>query len=172
MNAVFHPPGMIMNAGWIESTGGDFLFYKEGMTESIGRVTSAIDEERLAVANALGVPAQTFLETFYAAGLTTRGAVDSGSIARACAESAPNATIKCPPSLDHRYVHEDIGYGLVPMAALGRLAGVATPVIDAMIHIAGSAVGIDYAEDGLTLDRLGLEGVSVDDLAGYIQEAA
>ena len=26
MNAVFHPPGMLMNAGWIEDTGGDFLF--------------------------------------------------------------------------------------------------------------------------------------------------
>jgi opine dehydrogenase len=26
MNAVFHSPGMLVNAGWIESTGGDFLF--------------------------------------------------------------------------------------------------------------------------------------------------
>ena len=41
MNAVFHPPGMIMNAGWIESTNGNFLFYREGITEAIGRVTAA-----------------------------------------------------------------------------------------------------------------------------------
>jgi opine dehydrogenase len=26
INAVFHPTGMLMNAGWIEHTGGDFLF--------------------------------------------------------------------------------------------------------------------------------------------------
>ena len=26
INAILHPPGMILNAGWIESTGGDFLF--------------------------------------------------------------------------------------------------------------------------------------------------
>ncbi len=172
MNAVFHPPGMIMNTGWIESTGGDFLFYKEGLTEGIGQVTSAIDDERMAVAKALDVPAQTFLESFYAAGLTSRAAADSGSIARACRESAPNATIKCPSSLDHRYVHEDIGYGLVPIAALGKLAGVATPTIDAMIHIAGTAVGIDYHRDGLTLERLGLENMTADDVLRYVHEGA
>lgn len=172
MNAVFHPPGMIMNTGWIESTGGDFLFYKEGLTEGIGLVTSAIDDERLAIADALNIPAQTFLETFYAAGLTTRAAADSGSVARACRESAPNATIKCPSSLDHRYVHEDIGYGLVPIAALGRLAGVATPTIDAMIHIAGAAAGIDYARDGLTLERLGLDKLAAENVAQYLHEGA
>ena len=98
MNAVFHPPGMIMNAGWIEHTNGGFLFYKEGFTPAIGRVTAAVDEERVAVAKALGVPCVTFLEFFHNAGLTTREARDSGDIARACHESAPNATIKSPPS--------------------------------------------------------------------------
>ena len=132
LNAVFHPQGMIMNAGWIQHTGGDFLFYREGFTDAVGRVTAAVDAERMAVAKALGVPARPFLEVFYEAGLTTKAARDSGDIARACRESEPNKTIKSPPSLDHRYVHEDVGYGLVPMAALGRLAGVATPTIDAL----------------------------------------
>ena len=161
-----------MNTGWIESTDGDFLFYKTGLTESIGRVTSAVDDERLAVAKALNVPAATFLETFYSAGLTTRSAADSGSIARACQESAPNATIKSPSSLAHRYIHEDIGYGLVPMAALGALAGVATPTIDALINISGTAVGIDFARNGLTLDKLGLAGKTIDDLSRYVHEGA
>ena len=151
---------MIMNAGWIQHTSGDFLFYREGFTEAVGRVTAAVDAERIAVAKALGVPAMPFLDVFYNAGLTTKAARDSGDIARACKESAPNKTIKSPSSLDHRYVHEDVGYGLVPMAALGRLAGVATPTIDALIHLAGLAVGIDYARDGLTLEKLGLAGKS------------
>ena len=62
MNAVFHPPGMLMNAGWIESTNGNFLFYKEGITEAVGRVTAEVDAERMAVAKALGVPATSFLD--------------------------------------------------------------------------------------------------------------
>jgi opine dehydrogenase len=163
---------MMMNAGWIEHTDGDFLFYREGFTQSVGRVTAAIDAERIAVARALGVPSVTFLEAFHNAGLTTKAARDSGDIARACKESAPNATIKSPSSLDHRYVHEDVGYGLVPMAALGRLAGVATPTIDSLVHIAGLAIGIDYARDGLTLEKLGLTGKSPAELLRFVTEGA
>src|SRR6202035_2715120 len=160
INAIFHPPGMIMNAGWIQHTGGDFLFYREGFTDAVGRVTAAVDAERMAVAKALRIPAIPFLDFFYQAGLTTKAARDSGDIARACEESEPNKTIKAPPRLDHRYIHEDIGYGLVPMAALGAAAGVATSTMDALVQLASLALGIDYARDGLTLARLGLAGKS------------
>jgi opine dehydrogenase len=171
INAVFHPPGMIMNAGAIERSGGDFLFYREGITEAVGRVIAAVDAERIAVAGALGVPTVPFLDLFYEAGLTTKAAHDSGNIARACAESAPNRAIKAPPSLDHRYVHEDVGYGLLPMAAFGELAGTATPTIDALVRLAGLALGIDYRRDGLTLERLGLAGKSPADLIRFVKSA-
>jgi opine dehydrogenase len=162
LNAVFHPPGMIMNAGWIEHTGGDFLFYREGFTDAVGRVTAAVDAERMATADALGVAVAPFIDVFYEAGLTTQAARDSRDISRACMESEPNKTIKSPPSLDHRYVHEDVGYGLVPMAALGRLVGVPTPTIAALVQLASLAAGIDYMREGLTpseLLRLVQEGI-------------
>ena len=170
LNAVFHPPGMIMNAGWIEHTGGDFLFYREGFTPAIGRVTAAVDAERMAVARALGVPAVPFLDFFHAAGLTSKAARDSGDIARACRESEPNRTIRSPSSLNHRYVHEDVGHGLVPIAALGALAGVEMATIAALIRLAGLAVGIDYVREGLTLERLGLAGKSPSEVLRLVQE--
>lgn len=170
MNAVFHPPGMLMNVGWIESTNGNFLFYKEGITEAVGRVTAAIDAERMAIASALGVPAIRFLDAFLQAGLTTPAAHASGNIAVACKESEPNKTIKSPSSLDHRYVHEDVGYGLVPFAAFGRLAGVPTPTIDATVHLMGLSVGIDYGSQGLTLEKLGLVGKPPSDLLKLVYE--
>jgi opine dehydrogenase len=142
------------------------------MTSSVGRVTAAVDAERVAIAKALGVPHVTFLDAFFNAGLTTQAARDSGDISRACKESAPNATIKSPPSLNHRYLHEDVGYGLVPMAALGRLAGVPTPAIDALVHLAGLLVGVDYARDGLTLEKLGLAGKTPAELVRFVTEGA
>ena len=169
MNAMFHPTGMIMNTGWIERTGGNFLFYREGMTDGVGLVTKAIDDERLAVARALGVPARPFIDNFLAAGLTTQAARDSGSIAQACEDSEPNKTIKSPPSLDHRYIHEDVGYGLVPFSAFGQLAGVPTPTIDAVIHLASAATGIDYLARGLTLDRMGLAGLTPEQLMHFVE---
>jgi opine dehydrogenase len=170
INAIFHPPGMVLNTGWIEHTGGDFLFYREGITEGVGRVTAAVDAERLAIAKALGLPAATFLEAFHRAGLTTDAALNSGSIARACRDSAPNRTIKAPPSLDHRYVHEDVGYGLVPFAAFGRLAGVPTPTIDALITLAGQATGRDFWQSGLSLEKMGLAGKSQADLRRFLRD--
>jgi opine dehydrogenase len=170
LNAVFHPEGMIMNAGWIQHTDGDFLFYREGFTDAVGRVTAAVDAERLMIARALGIPAKPFIEVFYEAGLTTKAARDSGDIARACQVSEPNKSIKSPSSLDHRYMHKDVGYGLVPIAAFGRLAGIPTPAIDALIQIAGIAVGINYARDGLTLEKLGLAGKSPTELLKLVEE--
>ena len=170
INAIFHPPGMIMNTGWIEHSGGDFLFYREGITEGVGRVTEAVDAERMAVAHALGIPPRSFLDVFHRAGLTTQAARDSGSIARACRESKPNKAIKSPPSLMHRYIHEDVGYGLVPIAALGAFAGVKTPTIDALIQLASTATGIDFKATGLTLDKMGLANCAADDLAEFLHE--
>ena len=168
MNAVFHPPGMLMNAGWIEYTSGNFLFYRQGITPSIGRVTAAVDAERIAIAEALKVSSVTFLDWFYDAGLTSAAARDSGDISRACQESGPNATIAAPTSLDHRYVHEDVGCGLVPMAQFGRLAGVATPTMNALVRLAELSLGVDYGTDGLTLENLGLATTTAAELAGFV----
>ena len=170
INAVFHAPGMLMSAGWIEDTGGNFLFYREGITPAVGRVIAEIDRERLAIARSLGVPSASFLENFYQAGLTTKEAAESGDISRACVESEPNRSIRSPSSLDHRYIHEDVGYGLVPFAAFGDLAGVDTPTIDAIVHLCSELMGIPFSETGLTLDRMGLKGLKPADLLRFVQE--
>ena len=54
-NPVIHPAVTLLNAGLLERTGGDFLFYEEGVTESVGRLIEAVDDERQAIAGRLGV---------------------------------------------------------------------------------------------------------------------
>ena len=86
--------------------------------------------------------------------------------------STERSTIKSPSSLDHRYMHEDVGYGLVPFAVLGQLAGIATPAIDALIALASAATGIDYRSTGLTLDKMGLAGVAPERLTDFLEHGA
>jgi len=164
INAIMHPAGMLGNAGWIEKTGGDFLYYREGITPSIGAWIDALDGERLEIVRALGLTPLRFVDIFHGAGLTTTEARDSGSAYQAIHESEPNFTIKSPPSLDHRYIKEDVGYGLVPMAEVGKLLGIETPVMDALITLASVALGIDFRVEGLTLEKMGLAGVAPADL--------
>ena len=64
-----------------------------------------------------------------------------------------------PPDLRHRYISEDVPFGLVPLAWLGDLAGVSTPISDAMIDLASLANRADYRRKGLSLKRLGLGGL-------------
>jgi opine dehydrogenase len=170
INAVEHPPQIICNAGWVEHTKGAYLFYYEGTTPSVGRVIDALDRERIAVAEAAGVPTRPFVQVFQEMGYTTEDAARVGTAHAALQASAPNRWIRGPKSLDHRYLHEDVGWGLVPWSELGRSLGVGTPVIDALITLGSTLNGRDYRAEGLTLDRLGLAGRRPGELAGYLRD--
>jgi opine dehydrogenase len=170
INAVMHPAGMLGNAGWIEKTGGDFYYYREGITPSVGAWIEAVDKERLNIVERLGLKPLSFVDIFHQAGLTSDEARASGSVYRAIHESEPNRTIKSPGTLDHRYIKEDVGYGLVPMAEIGRLVGVGTPVIDALITLASVISRTDYRRQGLTLEAMGLAGVSTEELRTVVKE--
>ncbi|HTM11253.1 MAG TPA: NAD/NADP octopine/nopaline dehydrogenase family protein [Verrucomicrobiae bacterium] len=168
INAIMHPAGMIGNAGRIEA-GEEFYFYRD-VNPAVARVIERVDRERLRIVERLGLPRLTFVELFHRAGLTSDGARACGSIYEAMHESAPNRTIKAPKSLDHRYLHEDVGYGLVPMAELGSSLGVETPVIDGLITIASAMNALDYRREGLTLDKMGLNAIAASDLKTVLRE--
>ncbi len=170
INAVEHPPQIICNAGWLEHTKGDYLFYYEGTTPSVGRVIDVLDEERRAVADAAGVATRPFVQLFCELGYTTEAAAARGTAHAALQESAPNRWLKAPPSLDHRYLHEDVGCGLVPWAELGQSLQVRTPVMDALITIGSILGGRDYRVDGLTLSRLGLHGIPAEAVSAYLRQ--
>lgn len=170
INAIMHPAGMLGNAGWIEKTNGDFLYYREGITPAIGAWIDAVDQERLEIVRRLGLPPLRFVDIFHQAGLTTAEARDSGSAYQAIHNSEPNFTIKAPPALDHRYIREDVGYGLVPMAEVGRLLGVKTPVIDSLITLASTALGVDFRVEGLILEKMGLAGVGAQRLQAILAD--
>ena len=168
INAIMHPAGVLGNAGWIENTAGDFLYYREGITPTIGAWIDAVDAERLEIVQALGLEPLRFVDIFRQAGLTSDAGRDSGSAYHAIHQSEPNQTIKAPASLDHRYIKEDVGYGLVPMAEIGKLVGVRTPVMDALITLASVGLGIDFRTEGLTLKKMGIAKIRPDQLQNIL----
>ena len=66
-----------------------------------------------------------------------------------------------PKSVTHRYVTEDVPYLLVPMLELASAAGVQAPVVDAVVTMWSAILDRNFREDGRTMKRLGLEGMSV-----------
>jgi opine dehydrogenase len=169
-NAIHHPPATLCNAGRIEATGGKYYHYFDGITPSVGRLIDVLDRERLAVAQALGATALPFVEQFFRSGYTTEAARESGLAYEAFHQSEPDRWIEAPSSLDHRFLNEDIPFGLVLLAELGRLAGVPTPSMDHLIHLAGLAAGQDFRSSGLTLARMGLAGISRAELERMLRD--
>jgi opine dehydrogenase len=159
INAILHPPAMVFGAAWIEHTAGDFYFYYDAATPAVGRLLAALDRERMAIAAAWGLCVPSFLELFGRIGSTTAAGAASGDHRRALLESAPNRYIKAPPSLDHRYLHEDVPFGVVPLADLGHRTGVPTPFLDAVVTLSNLLGQRNYWAEGRTLDALGFTGL-------------
>jgi len=155
VTGVMHPTPALMNAGRIESTGGDFHFYREGMTAGVARVMSSVDTERLLIADSLGItlpPALNLMNDYYRQSF--------GSLAEFARESVEhNSRKSAPDSLTHRYLMQDVPYVLVPWRALARRMGVATPTIDAVIQLTAQANSIALVSGSRTLRRLGLHGL-------------
>ena len=158
IGSVFHPALCVMNAGWIEDD-SEFQFYVDGVTPSVARILEAIDAERVTVAEALGIRAQSAREWLYvaynAAGPTLYDAIHANPGYRG---------IMAPTNLRMRYIHEDVPASLVPIASVGAMLGVPTPTISAIIRLASAINGTDYLSSGRTVERLGIAGMSVRDL--------
>ncbi len=161
-NPIIHPAVTLSNAARIEMTDGDFLFYEEGVSDSVGRLIEALDNERIVLGEKLGIriipdPVMGMrqgymLENNYGTGYR---------------EAPGFQGIDAQPRLDHRYLNEDVGYGLVFMSTLAEQLGVKVPGIDAVIALASIVMARDYKAEALrTPATLGIANRSVEQLAG------
>jgi len=168
MNATLHVVNMVGNIGRLEATGNTYRFYAEGYTPSLITLLEALDAERLAVASAFGakVPGihAWLLQTYGLGGDTLRD-----TFHRLTYEATgPYQWTGTPPSLQHKYVIEDVPCGLVAMSSLGRVAGVATPVIDGLVTLTSAMLGRDFRAEGRNLEQLGLAGKTVPEIQSLI----
>ncbi len=163
-NPIIHPSVTLLNAGLIERTKGDFYFYEDGVTEGTGRLIEALDMERIAIGKAFGFDIIPDPEL----GMR-QGYMQEATYHKGYSEAEGFKGIRAQSSLDYRYINEDVGYGLVFMAELGRQLGVPTPVADSVISIASVVMRRDYrAEKARTMESLGLGGYTLDELKNLL----
>ncbi len=168
-NAMLHVANCVANAARIES-GERYKFYAEGVTPAVARLYQAINRERVAVAAALGASVPS-LEDWFDRVYGVREANLVETCRRLTYNSdGPYQATGTPNSLDHKFITEDVPTGLIPMSALGAAAGVPTPAIDALIGVVRNMTGRDFADDGRTLARLGLNGLSAREIRRVMDE--
>lgn len=165
MGAIFHPALTLLNSGRIESTRGEFQFYIDGVTPSVARVLEVLDRERVTVAAALGIRARTALEWLKMAYDAT-----GADLHEAIHNQPGYYGIQAPPTLNHRYITEDVPMSLVPIASFGERYGVSVKGIDSIIRIACVIHRTDYYRRGRSVDALGLAQWGVSELTRFVME--
>jgi opine dehydrogenase len=157
VNFVVHPTVVILNASRIEQKGPyECMVYDA--SPAVGKVMEAVDREKMLVADALGLdslPAKEIFRRYYDA---------KGNTLFETLQEAYKTPMQSADTLKYRYVSEDVPYGLVPLASLGKSLGVSTPVIRGIIEISSAMNDTDYWLEGRTVEKMGLTGLNSEEI--------
>jgi len=168
MNAggIVHPPLIVMNAGPLEHF-ESWDIHNEGTQPAIRRVTDALDNERIALREALGYGAPHFpLRDHYGEGdgewMYGREAhgelTDSGDWRERIVLT------------EHRYMLEDTALGLSFLESVGRWCGTPAPIAAGFLAIASAIASRPLYAEGRTLENLGLAELSHEQLHALLHE--
>jgi len=168
MNAgpIIHPPLILMNAGPLEHF-DKWDIHNEGTQPSIRRVTTALDEERIAIRKALGYGGYQFPladhynqdgEEWMYGRRSHKKLTDSGDWREKIDLTR------------HRYMLEDVELGLAFLVSCADYAGVDAPTARGLLALGSAINGRDFRKTGRTLASAGLAGLKRDELKRVLHD--
>ena len=154
----------IMNVNKID-LGQKYEFYFEGITPHIADLIEQADAERIFVAEKYGVKVKSLVSWLH-----DSYSIEMSSLYEMLQNNESYRSIAGPKSLNHRFVKEDVTSGFVPIAALGDIAGVDTPIIDLFIALSSYICQQEYAVTGRSAERIGLKGKSLEEAIDLMRQ--
>lgn len=128
-NPIIHAPLCLLNMTRIES-GSEYYMLSDGFTERTEQLVRHIDGERHNLANALKspyIPITAQLNGFWGSHYLT--------LTELFKNNPVYSSLIGPKDIRHRFIQEDIPYGIAPLVALGNLLGGPTPTCEALLTI-------------------------------------
>lgn len=148
---MFHPGVMLLNTGWVENH-GNFEYYLEGISPGVAKVLEKIDEERIKIAEALGIVVPSVKDWLYfsygSTGIDLHDAIQTTPAYKG---------VMAPSTIHHRYILEDVPMSLVPMSSIGKKFGVETKCMDSLINLASYQQERDFWSEGRTVEHMGIK---------------
>lgn len=135
------------------------------VTPNVGRLMEALDEERLEIAAALGLPVRTIFEHFHWSFHVPVASISQMN--QQMHEMGNGGT--GPTTADTRYVTEDVPYGLVVTAKLGEMTGHPARLHEAGIDVFSAMYGRDFRSENTLLGAIGLDAMTLDQLQEAIR---
>jgi len=168
INMIVHPGIALPNVGWFdraEEKRARVDFYKTGNTTKTGTLLEAYDRERIPVC-------QTYEVLFTSMRKHIIDYYDSkGSSLFEVIQNCKLYQSRCwPADTWIKWIKTDVNYALIPYVALATLAGISTPISKGIIEVFGAILETNFWETGLTLDKLGLENLTREEIIRYVTE--
>jgi len=165
MNAgpIIHPPLIVMNAAPLQHF-ERWDIHNEGTQPAVRAVTDRLDQERMALREALGYTAphyplsDHYLNDQWMYGDAHKKLVKSG-------DWRENIDLH-----SHRYVTEDTELGLAFLASVARWAGTDAPIAHGLLAVVGGFLGRDLRRGARTLESLGLHELDRDAMRQLLRE--
>jgi opine dehydrogenase len=139
---VVFPAIMICNAGRLARR-EDFAFYGDGVFADMGYLLDRIDNERIEIAEALGVKPLSALDWFERA-----YGVQGPDLVSVLSNSRHYSARRAPKTLQHRFLLDNIPFCVVPLVMLADRVGVATPMLNSVIELGSALTGKDLRAVG------------------------
>lgn len=168
LNMLVHPAMTLLNVGYFdraEAAGDPISFYGTGNTAHAGKLAEALDAERTPACAAYGVRYRSLLDhihRIYGAG---------GDTVHEAVEQAPvyNSSGGMRATIWQTWMEGDLPLSHVPFVELAESAGVSAPLRRGFVDILDALLGTNSWKDGLNLKRLGLAGMSVEQIRQYVE---
>ncbi|MGS1096305.1 NAD/NADP octopine/nopaline dehydrogenase family protein (plasmid) [Aquamicrobium terrae] len=132
----------------------------QNVTPKVGRLLERLDQERIAIATKLGLDVRNIFQHFH---LSFHVPISSISQMNQEMHAAGNGG-SGPSTADTRYVTEDVPFGLVMTAKIGRLAGCPAELHESGIRIFSAMYDRDFTAENDLLNTLDLDAMSLDEL--------
>jgi opine dehydrogenase len=158
IGAIFHPCIILFNTATIER-GESFYFYRD-MTDRVANFIQKTDTERVTLGKTYEVELMNAIEWISYAYSGIKG----NTLCEKMKNNPAYNDILAPASIYSRQLLEDIPMGIVPCIELAKVAGMEMPLFQSILNICSELLDIDFLSEGRTLDKLGLEGLSVNEI--------
>ena len=158
VNPIAHAAEALPNLTRMER--GETWYLFECMTPAAARIAEALDQERLAIAQALGLRVRSLATHYHLSYHVPLGSIAEMAAAIHARDHAPRG----PTGAEHRYVLEDFPYGLVFYEALAQIAGVDAPVMSAAITLGCAAYARNFRRENALIEALDLTRLTASEL--------
>lgn len=138
----------------------------QNVTPKVGRLLEQLDEERIAIATKLGLEVRNIFQHFH---LSFHVPMSSISQMNQEMHEAGNGG-SGPTTADSRYVTEDVPFGLVMTAKIGRLVGQKAELHEAGVAIFSAMYGRDFTAENDLLNALDIDAMSLEQLNGLCRD--